>query len=101
MAIGMAQVHLPDTPRHVGGRPGDVESLRLAMAVNGIDIVHPNRHPCALVGGWVALGAEGHLDAAIATATLRAQAQEDLALAGANSAERGRAPPVPALLPSK
>src|SRR5262249_25508623 len=49
VAIGVAQVHLPDTPRLVGRRHGDLESLLQAIPVDRIDVVDPDRHPDAFV----------------------------------------------------
>src|SRR5437870_11422276 len=44
VAIRVTHVHLPDTPRLVGRRPGDLETLLPAMLVDRIDVVDPNRH---------------------------------------------------------
>src|SRR6266540_2003165 len=49
VAVGMAHVHLADAPRHVGRRPGDVETLLEAVPMDGVDVVHPDRHPGTLV----------------------------------------------------
>src|SRR5262245_24395262 len=97
----MTHVHLAHAPWHVGRRPGDVEALVETMLVDGVDVIDPDRHPGALVGRRVAVGPEGRLHATVAPAALRALAQEDLALAGADGPEGGRISPVPALPPAE
>src|SRR2546425_12084069 len=99
VTIRVTHVHLADAPRHVGRRPGDVETLLQALPMNDVDIVHPDRHPDAPVGGLVAVGTEGHLHATVATTALGALAQEDFALTRANTPEGGRVSPIPALRP--
>src|SRR5262245_54530103 len=66
-----------------------------------VDIVHPDRHPNALVARFVAFRAEGHLDIASATTALTAFAQKDLTVAGADTTKRGGTAPIPGFLPSK
>jgi hypothetical protein len=58
VAIRVTHVHLADAPWHIGRRPGDVEILLQALPMDGVDIVHPDRHPDANVGGFVAVGTE-------------------------------------------
>src|SRR5688572_4464176 len=99
MTIRVTHVHLADAPWHVGRRPRDVETLLAAVPMDGVDIVHPDRHPDTLVGRLVAVGTEGHLHTTVATAALGALTQEDLAPAGANAPEGGRLAPVPSFLP--
>ncbi len=69
--------------------------------MDGIAIVHPYGHPDALVGAFVAVGAEGHLHATVATAALGALTQEDFALTGADAPEGWRVAPIQALPPAK
>src|SRR5437667_1435218 len=49
VAIRMAKVHLADVPRHIGGRKCDLQPGGDAMLVHLVHIVHPDRHPDALV----------------------------------------------------
>jgi hypothetical protein len=84
--IGMPHMRLPDTPWHVGRRPGDFEALLSAMPVHRVNIFRPDRHPDTLVADLVAIGAEGLRVAALPVAALRALAQEDLAVARADAA---------------
>src|SRR5262245_23276752 len=101
MAVRVAQVHLADVPGHVGGRPGDLQTLLQAMAVHGVDVVHPERHPHTPVGRFALRRVERDLHGAPATAALPTLTQEDLATAGAHAAEGRRAAPVPELGPTE
>src|SRR5205823_8066230 len=80
MAVRVADVHFADVPGHVGWRPGDVEVLLETSFVDGIDIVHPHRHPGTFVRGLVAGCSEGHFVTALAAATLTALAKKYLTL---------------------
>src|SRR5215471_7765400 len=97
----MAHVHLASVPGHVGGRPCHLDALLNAAAVNGVDVVDPDRHPDRLLGGLVRLRAERHRLVATSAAALPALAEEDLALARAHAAECGRGAPVPTFLPTE
>ncbi len=55
MPIRMSKVHLADVPRHIGGRKSDLQSGGHAMFVHLIHVVHPDRHPDALVALFVSL----------------------------------------------
>src|SRR6185436_17242770 len=101
MAIGVTHVHLPNAPGHVGGRPGDVETLLQAAPMDGVHVPDPDRHPGALVRGLVALGAKRHLHSAVPPPSLCTLTQEDLAVAGAHTTEGRRRAPLPALGPSE
>lgn len=57
----------------------DLKAFGDAALVDGVDVVDPDRHPGALVGGLVAVGAERPLVGAAAAAALAVAAQEDLA----------------------
>src|SRR5262249_37241791 len=94
-------VQLANIPRHVRRRPSDLKTLLKAALVDSINVLHPNRHPHALVGGIVAFGAKRHLEGALASTALGVLAQEDLAVARANAPNRGGTAPVPPLLPSE
>src|SRR4026208_110643 len=99
VTVRVPHVHLPGIPRHVGGRPGDVKTLLETALVDGVDVVHPDRHPHALVGGIVPFRPERPLESAPAPAALGVLAQEDLALARAHAPEVGRRAPLPRLPP--
>src|ERR1700738_499761 len=81
MSIGVAHVHLSHVPWLIRRRPSYFKPLCDAVLVDGVHIIHPNRHPLTLVGGFVAFRTEGHLDVALATPPLTVFAQKDLALA--------------------
>src|SRR5438128_5303751 len=70
VAIGMAYVHLTKAPRHVGGRPGDLEALVEIVAVGGVHVVHQEGQPRAAVHLVLAMRAEGRRVAALAPAAL-------------------------------
>src|SRR5262245_21843807 len=101
VAVRVPNVHLANVPWHVGRRPGDFDPLLEAVPVHILDIIHPDRHPGALVPRLVAAGAEGHLRAAPPAATLTVLAKEDLALARTHASERRGSSPIPRLLPSE
>src|SRR6516162_5993206 len=97
--VGVANMHLADVPGLVGRRVGHLDALSQAMPVNRVDVVHPDRHPDALVARLAM--ALCRRERALPPAALRALAQEDLALAGADGPERRRAAPLEALLPAE
>ena len=76
-----------------------LQGLCYAVVVDGIYIF--DRHPHALVTGFIAVRPECHLDVALATSTLSVFAQEDLTFTRADSAEAGRIAPVPPLFPAE
>src|SRR3954447_26260106 len=89
--VGVADVHLADVPRLVGRRHRDLDPPGQAMPVDGVDVVHPDRHPDALFARLAV--APRRRQAALAPAALRTLAEEDLALAGADGPEcRGLSP---------
>src|SRR5262245_48906584 len=97
----MPDVHLADIPRHVSWRPGNFQTVFKAGSVDGIDVLHPDRHPNPFVGLFVAFRSKRHLDFALAATALTALTKENLALTGTNSAKCGWIAPVPCLLPSQ
>src|SRR4051794_22689181 len=97
MSVGMADVHLAHAPRFVGRRPGDLDSLFDAVAMDGIDVVDPDRHPDALV--LVIVHSERRGNVALAATALAVLTEENLAVAGKDPAERRRTAPIPTLLP--
>src|SRR5436305_14499277 len=99
MPVGMAHVHLADAPRLVGRRPGDLDSLFDAVAMDGIDVIDPDRHPDALV--TVVVDAECRGNVALAASALAVLTEENLASARADAAERRRIAPIPPFLPAE
>jgi hypothetical protein len=71
VAIGMAKVHLANVPRHIGGRKGDLQPGGDAMRVHLIHVVHPHRHPDALVALFVSVLLKSGCVCAAAAASLR------------------------------
>src|SRR5262249_32374576 len=101
VSIGVAYMHLAHVPWLVRWGPGYFESLCDAVLVDSIHIIHPNRHPCTLIGAIVSFRTERHLEVALAAPSLTVLAQKDLALAGTNPTEGRRIAPVPSFLPAE
>jgi hypothetical protein len=55
MPVGVPNVHLADMPRHVGRGESDIQPSGNALSMDLINVVHPNRHPCALVGLFISM----------------------------------------------
>ena len=55
MTIRMSHVHFTNVPWHVRRRPSYFDTLLLAVLMNRVDIVNPNRHPDAFVRGLLFL----------------------------------------------
>jgi hypothetical protein len=87
VAVGVADVEFADAPWLVGRWVRDVEAFAEAALMDVVDVVDPDRHPHAFVGGLVAVGAERRVVGAFAAAALAVAAQEDLAAAGLDSTE--------------
>ena len=99
MSVRMADVHLADAPRLVGRRPGDLQPLLHTVLVDFVDILDPDRHPHAFV---LRLGIPARRrEYALSPASLSVQTEKDLAIAGADAAERRRLAPVPPFLPAE
>lgn len=49
VSIRMAEMHLADVPRHIRRRKCDLQPGGKALPVRLVHVVHPNRHPDALV----------------------------------------------------
>ena len=98
MPVRVTNVHLAQVPGHVSWWPRYFESLRETVLVNGVDIIHQDAQPHALVARLVVKRRPGGTFAASALAVL---AQEDLAIAGADSTEIRRIAPVPGFFPSE
>jgi hypothetical protein len=99
MAVRVARVHPPNAPRLIGRRHADLDAFLQAMPMSGVNIFDANRHPNALVCLIAVL--IGRRKIALASATLRALAKEDLESAGANEPEGGRAAPIETLFPAE
>src|ERR1700677_4474005 len=101
VAIRMASVHLANVPRHIGGRECDLQSSGEAMLVHLVHVVHPDRHPDALVALFVSVLLERGGVRAPTAASLRPLTEKDASfLARSNRAKRRRRSPVPQFLPS-
>src|SRR4051794_12109217 len=99
MAVRMAHVHLAQAPRLVSRRQGDLYALFDAVAMDGIDVLHRDRHPHAFV--LIVVHAECRGNVALAASALAVLAKENLAGAGRDTAERRRIAPIPTLLPAE
>src|SRR6266852_335073 len=101
VAIGMAKVHLADVPRHIGGRNCDLQPGGDALLVHLVHVVHPDRHPDALVALFVSVLLKRGGVRAAAAASLRPLTKKDARfLTRSNRAKRRRRSPVPQFLPS-
>src|SRR5580692_7836554 len=91
VAIRMAKVHLADVPRHIAGRKCNLQPGSDALLVHLVHVVHPDRHPDALVALFVSvLLKRGGVRAAAAT-SLRSLTKKDASfLARSNRAKRRR-----------
>mgnify|MGYP001793008232 CR=1 FL=1 len=76
MTIGMADVKLPGSPRHVGRWPHDLKTFPDAGVVNGIGVIHPDRDPGTFVRALVAIGPEGAGVRPLSSTTLSVEAEE-------------------------
>src|ERR1700680_1821708 len=100
VAIGMAKVHLANVPRHIGGRKCDLQPGGEAMLVHLVHVVHPDRHPDALVALFVSVPLKRGGVRAASAASLRPLAQKDAGLLTRSyRAKRRRRSPVPQFLP--
>src|SRR5438093_8512259 len=86
--VRMPDMHLPHIPGHVGWRPCHLESLFDTTPIDGIDVVDPDRHPHALVSRVVTVRSERFVERASTPPALGVLTQENLALAGTDTAER-------------
>src|SRR6267142_1412868 len=77
MPIWMPQMHLPHIPRHVRRRKSHFKSSSNTFPVNFIHVVHPHRHPRALVGCFVVIHLKGSRIRSLAAPALRAVAKKN------------------------
>lgn len=101
MSIGVTNVHFADVPGHVLGLEQYLDTLVRTVLVDGINVVHPHRHPDTLVGRLATLFVERGRILPSTTSPLTVQAEEYLALARADSTKRRRISPIPAFLPAE
>ena len=71
VAIRMAKVHLADIPRHIGGWKCDLQPGGHALLVQLVHVVHPDRHPDALIALFVSVLLKRGGVCAAAAASLR------------------------------
>src|SRR3984893_17845982 len=101
VAIRMSKVNLANVPRHIGGRKCYLQSGGDAMLVHLVHVVHPHRHPDALVALFVSVLLKCGGVHAAAAASLRPLTKKDASfLTRSNRAKRRRCSPVPQFLPS-
>ena len=55
MTIRVTDVHLANLPRHVGRWENNMQCGGHALSVDCVDVVHPNRHPHAVIGCFVSV----------------------------------------------
>src|ERR1700732_4739216 len=97
----MAKMHLANVPRHIGRRKRDLQPDGDAMLVHLVHVVHPDRHPDALVALFVSVLLKRSGVRAAAATSLRPLTKKDASfLARSNRAKRRRRSPVPQFLPS-
>ena len=101
VAIGMAKVHLANIPGHIGRRKGDFQPGGEALLVHLVHVVHPHRHPDALISLFISvLLKRGGVRAAAAT-SLRPLTKKNAGFfTRSHRAEGCRRSPVPQFLPS-
>ena len=94
MPIRMAKVHLANVPRHIGGRKCDLQPGGHAMLMHLVHVVHPDRHPDALVALFVSVLLKGGGVRAAASASLCPLTKKDARfLTRSNRAKLTRAKP--------
>jgi len=93
-------MHLPNIPRHVGGRKSYVQSLRYTLPVNFIYIIHEHRHLDALISLPVPSRSEGAGVRPSPASTLTINAEKNLAKSRANRSKCWRCSPIPQSLPA-
>jgi hypothetical protein len=79
MPVRMPNVHLADMPRHVGRGESDIQPSGNALSMDLINVVHPNRHPCALVGNFISIWPKRRGVRPLASASLASLTKEYLA----------------------
>ena len=77
VAVRVPQVHFTYIPGHVGRRESYIQRGGHTLSVYRVNIVHPYRHPRALVRDLVAIFAKRRGVSASPAATLAVKTQED------------------------
>src|SRR5713101_7087509 len=99
--VRMTNVHLADVPWHVGRWESDVQVCGQTVSVDFVNVLHPYRHPHALVARLVSAWSECRFIRAFAAAALASLTEKNLAFAGPDRAESRGSSPVPAFLPTQ
>jgi hypothetical protein len=55
VTIRVTDVHLANLPRHFGRWESNIQCGGHALSVDFVDVVHPNRHPHAVIGCFVSV----------------------------------------------
>src|SRR3954470_23486503 len=101
VAIGMAKVHLANIPGPIGRRKGDFQPGGAAPLVHLVHVVHPDRHPDALICLFISvLLKRGGVRAAAAASLCPLTKKDASYLARSNRAKCWRRSPVPQFVPS-
>ena len=101
MSVGVPHVHLPDAPWLVGGRVGDLETGLQDGLMNTVYVVHPKRHPYALVRRVRTGRPRRDRQVAAPSTTLPALAKKDFTPSRSHRSEARRISPVPELPPAE
>jgi hypothetical protein len=80
MPIRMSNMHLADTPRHIGRWESDIQPSGNALPMDFVNVIHPNRHPRALVRNFISIRPKRRGVRPLAAASLAAQAKKYLGL---------------------
>src|SRR5438270_13025073 len=99
MPVRMPDVHLADIPRHVRRRKRYIQPSSNALPVHLIHIVHPHRHPRALIVFLISVRLKRSRVRSFSPPTLRSSAKTNLHLARTHRPEHSRRSPTPQLLP--
>ena len=87
MTIRVTDVHLANLPRHVGRWESNIQCGGHALSVDFVDVVHPNRHPHAVIGCFVSVIPKRGGIWSLAAPSLAPLAKEDLGFASSDRAE--------------
>jgi hypothetical protein len=79
MPIRVPNMHLANTPRHVGRRESDIQPSGDTLSMDLVNIIHPDRHPYALVGLLISIWPKRRGIRPLAAAPLAPQAKKYLA----------------------
>src|ERR1700730_7519528 len=99
MPIRVPHMHLPHIPRHVRRRKSHFQPSGNTLPVDLIYIIHPHRHPHALIACLVSILLKCGRVRPPTTSALRTVAQKNLHCTRPHRPESGRCSPIPQLLP--